>query len=265
MRSGRQLAIPRSGSAQVNLDANNRPILGQLITFAAWENPEREENAQGGIPKRMVVRLDGHITSTDDGFPIFVSKVRYSIGGYVREVLVDSVNQSALVVWAESIDVTAHFDKHRFDRMISQKDPSNAQILAASISGCECGDVGPADARYLDMIAVDFHGEEDPTEWSLHRIPHGARGLRFLDAIVAGNMFSVPGATDAILWSADNFDVFPGGFVQANTNGATDTSILIVPPVAKWLFLRFPAGTIASFQAPSWIEWIIAPNTLPGF
>jgi hypothetical protein len=271
MSSSAKLAIPRSGVQKLDL-INGLPDPRQEITFAAWQTPEK------GTPKRVVVRIDGHITNqlTDDGdfqagWPCGVVNVRYTIGGYVKNVLIDATNQSGLVLWAESVDVTAVWDTRRITRL-SNNNACIGQQVAASISACECGDTGAADARWLDVLALDAttgSSESPPTffDWSIHPIPPGARGLRFLDALVGQLTFSVPSATVNIVWSADTFDNYPGGFIQANTNGATDTSILIAPPCAKFLFISFLHGGnfFSNLDCPTFIEWIIAPSTLPGF
>jgi hypothetical protein len=271
MTSSAKLAIPRSGVQQLNL-INGAPDTRQEITFAAWQSPEK------GVPKRVVIRCDGHIVDEqceqglgvhNGGLPCGMVNVRYTIGGYVREVLIDATNQSSLTVWAETVDVTAIWDRRR---IVRTGNPCKKQIVAASCSVCECGDTGPADARWLDALALDATtgSPEDPdtfVQWSIHPIPPGARGLRFLDALVSGVMFSVPGATSIIAWSADTFARYPDGIIQLNTNGATDTSILIAPPCARFLFLGFPGAStfFEIIDEPTFIEWIIAPNTLPGF
>lgn len=270
-----KLATPRSGAVVLNR-VNGKEVVKELgNTYAAWETPEK------GSPKRCVVRCDGAIkeedtdqTSGRGGFPCAVNLVRYTIGGMTKTVKVDTVGQSALVVWAESIDVTAIWDQRRIDRLATLPDgtnedtlPCSTQIVAATInSDQDDGDTGPADARWLDAIKVDATSGEGPDlEWSIHPIPDGARGLRFLDVLVNGAMTSVPGLTTIIAWSTDTFNRYPTGVVQLNTNGATDTSILIAPPLARYLFLAFPLNTISTFDIASWIEWIMAPQTLPGF
>jgi hypothetical protein len=122
--------------------------------------------------------------------------------------------------------------------------------------------MGPADARWLDVINVD--DDDETTEFSIHPIPDGARGVRFLDTLVNGVMYSTLGATQLVAWSADTFDNFPIGVVQVNANTAADTGILIVPPLARFLFIAYPSGTISTFDIPAFIEWIIAPATLDG-
>jgi len=269
MASSRNLAIPRSGSQQLNL-VDNAPDPAQEIVFAAWQTPEEK------TPKRVVIRCDGNIvdeSSPDSAFgggiPCGVVSVRYSIGGYVREILVDATNQSSLTVWAETVEVRALWDRRRITRTGI---PCQKQIVAASCSAAEVGDQGPADARWIDALFPDATtgSPEDPAtfnQWSIHPIPQGARGVRFLDALVAGAMFSVPGATRIIAWSADTFARYPDGLIQLNTNGATDTSILIAPPCARFLFLAFPGASsfFDNLDEPTFIEWIMAPQTLPGF
>jgi len=272
MASSAKLAIPRSGVQKLDL-INGLPDKRQEITLAAWQTPEK------GTPKRVVVRVDGNITNQLDingvgGIPCAMVDIRYTIGGYVRNILIDAVNQSALTLWAESVDVTGVWDTRRIERIASVDQgnlPCIGQQVAASISACECGDTGAADARWLDAIHHDGDtgGNEDPDakEWSIHPIPPGARGVRFLDALIDGATASVPSATIDIVWSATTFDQYPKGFIQANTNGATDTSILIAPPCARFLFISFLTSTsfFSGLDVPTFIEWIMAPNTLPGY
>jgi len=266
-----RLATPRSGVQRLHW-VDGRPVTkeqGQLV--AAWQSPEK------GAPKRVVIRCDGVLSDdaatrdaqgqlTTAGFPCAVLEVRYTIGGLTKKVLVDAGGQSALTVWAESVDVEPIWDTRRIARIADSIAPCQEQLLGATInSDWIHGDSGPSDARWLDAIHQDIDEGEGDSEWSIHPIPEGARGVRFLDALVGGAMFSVPGATEVIAWSADTFSQYPNGAVQFNTNGATDTSILIVPAGARWLFLSFQSGTIATFDVPSWIEWIMAPATLSGY
>lgn len=267
--TSRKLAIPRSGVGRMTRLTGNKPVSGeQGVTIASWQSPER------GAPKRVIIRCDGSIvkqlaTTGVGGFPCAVLAVRYTIGGLTKEVLIDAGGQSALTVWAESVDVTPVWDERRIARIDFGEDTCcEQQLLAAAISSDgDVGDTGIADARWLDAIHTDAQtggGEFPTTVWSIHPVPEGARGVRFLDGLVDGAMFSVPGATTIIAWSADTFDNYPNGLVQLNTNGATDTSILIVPTCARYLFLAFDE-VLPNFQTTAWLEWIMAPATLPGF
>lgn len=270
MDTSARLATPRSGSKRLNWADGPVPNEQDLM-IAAWQTTEK------GAPKRCVIRCDGKLEDQaasrnaqgkllTAGFPCAVLAVRYTIGGITQQVLVDAGGQSALTVWAESIDVVPVWDTRRIKRISNYIEPCLAQTLAATInSGVDAGDTGPSDARWLDAIASDATTGDAGKEWSIHPIPAGARGFRFLDVLVAGVMTSVPGLTVDIVWSTDTFDQYPNGFVQCNTNGATDTSILIAPPLARYLFLSFPFNTLVTFDTPSFIEWIMAPATLPGF
>jgi len=282
--SGRKLAVPRSGSATLSLKPDGRTDPNQENLFAAWQTPEQ------GIPKRVVVRIDGIVQdvratepgqpplSAPFGIPCAMVRIRYTIGGFDREVLVDAVNQSALVVWAESVDVEGIWDERRISRILTAARgpwyPCQRQQVAVSISASEDGDRGAADARYLDVLAVDIPSEGD--EICLFPVPAGARGFRFLNAFASGSagpdapVVHVPTiATFIIFVFVTLQDVIAAGgigpvpFLEILTNGLTDTCINMVPVGARTLAIGFPAGTIASFDFPAYIEWIMAPNTLP--
>jgi hypothetical protein len=144
--------------------------------------------------------------------------------------------------------------------------PCREQLVAASInSDADIGDTGAADARWLDVLNTDAETGNDPVlEWSIHEIPAGARGVRFLNALVSGANFATADQTSFIVFSSDTFANYPAGFVETAIDGLTDQSVVIVPAGARYLFIQFPQGTVDSFDAPSWIEWIMAPNTLFG-
>jgi len=275
------LSVPRSGGTKMNLTngdgGGGEGMLGPTEqVIAAWQTTEDGTEGPGhySAPKRVVIRCDGDVCnqgrdiSGNQGFPAAVLQIRYTIGTLVRQVLVDCVNQSALVVWAQSVDVKTVWDRRRVSRMGIQHGetpgilPCASQDLAAAISACECGDSGVADARWLDCLAVD-DTDGITYETSIHPIPDGARGFRFLDALVGGTVVSTPGLTTKIVFTAGEYANLPAGFVEAVTNGATDTTIIAVPVTAKYLILYYPAGTIATFDTPAWLEWLIAPNTLP--
>lgn len=254
--SSRQLAISRSGSAPLNFpDDGNIPdkgFDGQEITYAAWQTPEL------GVPKRVVVRCDGNVVANpNSGFPCGVNLVRYTVGGYNREVLVEATNQSALVVWAETVDVTARWDRRRIARLNGGV-PAPQQIVAASISGCECGDTGAADGRWLDALAIDATSSDPDEEASLHVVPNGARGVRFLNGINAdGSIFRAAFTATDILFLSN------GIVVEAVFNGFTDQSVIMVPATADHLEIVFPLGTLEALGSVAWIEWMLAPSMLP--
>jgi len=270
MATGRRLAVPRAGAGILKLKSGKQQSQERGVICAGWQTEEQNQDGAQPIPKRVVIRCDGVLKdqrgpTVNAGYPCGVLEIRYAIGGLERTVLVDAVQQSALTVWAQSVDVTPVWDDRRIERLANlNAQPCREQLLGAAINSSQgAGDMGPADARWLDVINAD--SDDETTEFSIHPIPNGARGLRFLDTLVSGVMTSVPALTSMIAWSADTFDNFPVGCVQFNTNGATDTSILIAPPLARFLFLGFPSGTLTTFDLPSFIEWIIAPATLYGF
>lgn len=258
----RKLALRPCGVGQMTWPK----VTGQEgVTLAAWQTPELD------IPKRVVVRIDGVINNALDtdgngGFPCAVARVDYTQGGMSKSVLVDP--QSSLPVHAQSIEVTPVWDQRRIDRLavldLALKKPCKSQNIAAAMSvGDDSGDTGPADARYLDVIKVD--ASDDTTEWSVHPIPNGCRGFRFLDTLVDDEMVSVPGLTSIIALSVQPFSRYPSGVIQLNDGGVTDTSILITPAHAAYLFLGFPTNTIATFDIPAWVEFIMGLETLPGY
>ena len=283
--SGRQLAVPRTGSATLIL-RNGQPDPNLENIFAAWQTPEP------GVPKRVVIRVDGIIQDIagaipDDpdepipyGIPCALVRIRYTIGGFQRSVLVDAVNQSALTVWAESVDVEGLWDERRIKRILTAASgpwfPCKRQQVAVAISAAEVGDQGAADARYLDVLSVDFPPDEGGDEVCIFPVPAGARGFRFLDAYATGSagpnapVVNVPTIATTIAFVFARFqDVLATGlgspppFLEVLTNGPTDTCINMVPVGAQTLVVVLPAGTIAGFDFPAYIEWILAPNTLP--
>lgn len=261
------LAVPRTGVGYLTLVDGVQPTKekGQLI--AAWETPEKTVLTKA--PKRVVIRTDGILTDqgTAGGIPCGVLAVRYTIGGLKRNVLVDALKQNALVVWAESVDVEPVFDARRIERLSRYSvDPCPKQQVAAAItSGAGHGDSGAADARWLDVLALDATEPESNNEWSIHPIPDGARGVRFLNALVSGANYETADKATFIVFSACSFPVYPTGLVETVINGLTDQSIILVPAGASWLFVQFPAGTFAGFDEPPFIEWILAPSTPVGF
>lgn len=260
--SSRQLAIPRSGSGVIELGKEAR----DGITIAAWQTPEK------GTPKRCVVRVDGLIkdnaaTNNPDGsiatygFPCAVLLIRYTTGGFVREVMVDAVTQSALTVWAESIDVTITFDKRRIARLLKQTAPVTpclAQMLASAISGCECGDTGAADARYLDVLAVD--SDDGTSETVILPVPNGARAVRDMATIIAGVQTDWSSLLTRAYFTCNPPAAGLVGFI--GLAGIIDPSLATVPVNSKFLILVFPTGTIATFDVPTFVEWIMAPATM---
>ena len=276
METSKKLTVPRSGVQRLRW-VDGAPLTqeqGQLI--AAWQTPEV------GAPKRAVVRCDGVLVEpaatldtfgrlATPGFPCAVLQVRYTIGGLIKQTLVDAINQSALPVWAESVDVEPVWDTRRIARLAAQSvpiAPSKEQLLAATINSNQgVGDTGVADARWLDVIAQDVdEGEGDP-EWSIHPVPEGARGVRILNAMIDDTPVELVDNASQIVFSALPFDQRPNGAIEYFINGGSipsSTSIIIVPPCARYLFIGLNSGTITTFDSPAFIEWIMAPATLPG-
>jgi len=258
-KSGRQLAIPRSGSQKLVLNAAGAPDSSKEIVLAAWQTPNK------GIPKRMVIRIDGNVIDENDkngakGFPCAMVQVRYSIGGYVREVFIDATNQSALTVWAETIEVQALWDPRRIARLLAQYSvlPDLSQMVAAAISGCECGDTGIADARWLDVLNGDTVGET--TVISLHPVPNGARGVRFLNGIAGGAIVRMANVATMINFYASK-SVEANAFVETANNNVTDQAIINVPTTARLLAITLPDSTLDDLDSPAFIEWVMAPMT----
>lgn len=267
MENSHALTVPLTGTGRLSL-VDGKRLTSQLgMICAAWQNITAK------TPVRVVIRVDGQANkSRGDAveFPCAVLRVDYTQGGLARTVKIDCADQqSALVVWADSVECIPEWDDRRIERIAATYKPKPENIITAAISAGEQGDFGAADARWLDAIHVDATTETH--EVSIHPIPFGARGVRFLNTLVSGANFSVPNAALFIAWSAepwlfpDSTVAFPKGLVQVNIHGETDTSILIAPPVAKYLFLIFTKGTIASFDVPSFLEWDYSPDTLPGF
>jgi hypothetical protein len=233
----------------------------------------------------VVVRCDGNIFKVRDyqnaiGFPCAVLRVDYSIGGYQRSVLIDAVNQSGLVVWVNSLEVTPVWDARRIERLttgtlaldMGEVYPCLEQTLAAAASAC-CNDTGEADARYLDVLNVDGTSETggDPPEtleWSFHPVPNGARSVRFLNATQDGAPIGVADAATLIIFIAGTPDEYLAsgeGFLSSVNNGLTDTSQIIVPVDATHLLIAFPEDTLAGYDSRSWLEWHIGPSNRIAF
>lgn len=265
------LAVPRAGVGRmiVTQGAAGALLSGEQL-IAGWKTPELGEGSNGNrtAPKRVVVRVDGYVSDPHDidggtGFPCAMVQVVYSVGGFTREVLVDAVNQSALVVWAESVEVKTVWDLRRLARLAAfQLDseaapvlPCASQDIACAISASHDGDTGPADARWLDMMAVDATTET--LEVSVHDVPNGARGVRFLNGLTTS-------LTPVRLANLAQYIVFSvsknGGFIESVNNGLTDQSTIAVPVDAKSLAIGFPLGTLATCASPVWLEWVMAPS-----
>jgi len=264
------LAVPRSGVSRMVVSPEG--LLSREELIAAWKTPEQGDGSNGNrtAPKRVVVRIDGYISDQHDvngdtGFPCAMVQVIYRVGGFTREVLIDAVNQSALVVWADTIEVKTIWDRRRIERLAAftlDDEPAPvlpcvSQDIACAISAWHDGDAGPADARWLDTISVD--AATDLIEVSLHQVPNGARGVRFLNGIdSSGNPVRLANVAKSITFSSAP----SGGFIESVDNGLTDQSTIAVPVCAGYLTIVFPLGTLASSIFPVWLEWIMAPGTV---
>jgi hypothetical protein len=244
--------------------------------MAAWQTPIK------GAPMRVVIRCDGNILdhranfiapgSFSNGFPCGVLNVRYASGGYVRETLVDCVNQSALVVWADNVEVTAQWDRRRIARMfpgsiaplVPRQLPCLSQALASAIS---VDDQGEANARWLDAIFADV-ANPGGTFWSIHPIPPGARAIRILRGVrnpttvfpaVPGNIAQYEG-----YWSANNeLPTAPfalQGVVDRFTNPCYDAAINI-PAGSEFLILLHTDIDTVPFNS-EWVEFLLLPEAL---
>lgn len=264
------MAIPRAGVARMSVDADGRLSREELI--AGWTTPEVGDGSNGNrtAPKRVVIRVDGYVSNQSDingdvGFPCAIVQVIYRVGGFTREVLVDAVNQSALVVWAESVEVKSVWDLRRIARLAAISNgespspifPCISQDIACAISACDCGDTGAADARWLDMLSP-IAGESD--EISLHVVPNGARGVRFLNGIASGAIVRMANTATFINFYASKAPE-ANAFVETANNNVTDQAIINVPTTAQLLAITFPSGTLESLDSPSWIEWVMSPAT----
>lgn len=270
----RQLATPLSNSGRMTRVVGNgenpagKAVTDELgITMVAWQGEER------GVPARVVVRLDGLIHNKKDlagqlGFPCAVVRVDYAVGGLSRSVLIDAVNQSALPLWAESLEVTPIWDERRISRLASYSvAPCVAQQLAAAVS-CTVVDTGEASGRYLDVLAADATtGEETPLTWSIHPIPIGARGVRFLNYIDGSSAQSSLALADlaAFVIDADAFIADPtDGLVEAIVvDPPKNSSIIHVPVDAQFLVVAIPTEDFPS--SPAWLEWVIAADYGSGY
>lgn len=285
--SSSKLAIPLSGVGRLTRTAANLPETGQEgNTLAAWQGESKGEYNPSTInPTRVVVRCDGNIAKVQDyqdaiGFPCAVLRVDYTIGGYARSVLVDAVNQSGLVVWCKSLEVTPVWDTRRIERLttgtlatdMGEVFPCMQQVLAAAASAC-CNDTGEADARYLDVLNIDgtSEGGGDPPstfEWSFHPVPNGARSVRFLNVTEAGAPIGVADAATLIVFITGTPAAYlasGAGFLSSVNNGLTDTSQIIVPVDATHMLVSFPTGTLAGYDSRTWLEWHLAPSNRIAF
>jgi len=281
--SGRKLAIPTAGGGKLTQRPNgNGPDPSQEgVICAAWQGTNK------GEPCRVVIRVDGFVEDiavtrdasgevSEYGFPCGVMNVRYTCGGRTQEVLVDAVNQSALTVWAESVECTPQWDKRRIQRLgdIDNIKPCRSQYLVAAISACPT-DTGASDARYLDVIksdvTVDIDG--DTFEVCILPIPAGARGIRLLNSKTPEKLQNEDVLSDveffAFVTDPNAFIVAGEGWVEAfistDFNMPSSTSVIIVPPVARFALLYFATADFESIQLPCFAEWILSPNTLPGY
>lgn len=258
MSSSVALAIPRTGCQRLTDGGQSK----ECITFAAWQSP------QDKTPKRVVIRVDGLVNDYKDadgntGFPCGVVKVSYAIGGLNKEVLLDCLTQSALVVWANSVEVAAYRDTNRIAALAPYSiKPCADQTVAAAISACECGDTGLADARYLDVVPLTTEGSGNIQSF-FYAIPAGARVVRLL-----------PGAkqSDTVLnevqWGGGVFftanDPRKAGVIGLiESRDVTTRTAYTIPANARFLALNSnDSGDIAELVTPPFIEWIMAPASV---
>lgn len=271
--SGRGLSLKRTGGGLLSLidltksgaaQVRQIPDPAQETGIAAWQTLET------GVPHRCVIRCDGWVQSNKGnlqqsgiGFPCGVLKVDYAIGGYNRTTLIEAVNQSALVVWAESIEVTKVWDIDRFNALKTWWEGqennfpgmSLEQRVAVAISlDDRGGDTGEADARHWDVVSF-----KNAPITSSHRIPDGARALRLLDGSTGSDAIApFSDYLTGIKWSDQ-----PDGFNQIGSILYQDpipdgNCALEVPPVATHLHLTYATFT-TDIAAPFIIEWVLAP------
>ena len=288
--SGRQLSIKRTGGGLLTLlpagigGVNPGPLLipdpAQEVAIAGWQTAEH------GVPHRCVVRCDGWIQQvignlasgnpgfqSEHGFPCGVLRVDYSIGGYQRSVMVECINQSALVVWAESIEVTKLWNRPRFDTLqewftVTGDDfPGmciNQRVAAAISLDDRGGDTGEADARYWDIIPFNNTEASASDASYLFEIPAGARALRLLDGSDNGVLIPFDTYLTGIGWATT---AKPAALVTAGPMGIlyqdkvpTDSCALEVPPNATHLILAYtPVAEGPMPTLPFLIEWVLAP------
>jgi hypothetical protein len=252
----------------------------QEITIAAWQTEET------GVPHRCVVRCDGWIQQrignlaqnlTETGFPCGVLRVDYSIGGYQRSVMVEAVNQSALVVWAETIEVSKVWRRDRINTLSNWFETVKgggegnpwpglciSQRVGTAISlDDRGGDTGEADARSWDIIPFTNIDPPDPQPF-IFEIPAGARALRLLNGTDdSGGLVPFSDFLTTIAWiNNPNLLSAPalGQSAVYQDKVPTDTCALEVPPNATHLLLAYTVDTLETEMAmPFIIEWVLAP------
>jgi hypothetical protein len=283
MSTGRQLAQGPSGVGRLVLTPEGNPDQKRETMIACWQGVDR------AIPQRLIVRCDGHIQDWRDfegvnmGYPCAVLRVDYSIGGYqiggaggvavgsnapaMRTLFVDAVNQSALTIWATSVEVVPVWDRRRISRLAAFYDqlesgsgnPCKQQHLAVAISAC---DYGPGNARWLDVVSFLNESEVENNGLSIHPVPPGARACRLLNATRSdGSIFEITDVLTAVQWAT-----FPNPDEPSSTNYVhQDTPshcALDVPATASHLFLRFEDEADVNQVTPFWVEWILSPEAI---
>jgi hypothetical protein len=186
--------------------------------------------------------------------------------------MVEAVNQSALVVFAESIEVTKVWDRERIERLetwyAEQGDEwagmCITQRVAAAITLELGGDI--ADARRWDIVPFTNLGEDGDITPFTFEIPAGARAIRFLDGndgtgeLIPFNDFLVN-----IGWANATAEVFAGTpgpqVVVYQDRVPTDSCALDVPPNATHIVLAYETTAMEENLAlPFIIEWVIMPG-----
>lgn len=271
--NGRSLSIPRTGGGLMSLVGKagailTPPVPASEIILAGWQTYER------GVPHRCVVRCDGwvqdsrgHIDQRKVGFPCAVLQVDYAIGGWNKSVRIDAVNQSALVVWAESIEVRQVWDTTRIARLESFYEISAntwpgaclAQRVAAGITVDDCG---PADARYWDIMPFANGGVKGDITETLLEIPLGARAIRMLNGSANdGSIIPFNDLLTRIAWTDDARTLGGEHAIIYQDTIPSDSCCIDVPPVATHVKLQYTTDNLGSEPAtPFIVEWIISPE-----
>lgn len=257
-KDGRNLSVARTGGTILKRSDAGKSVATAETIIAEWQCPVTN------TPERCVIRCDGRLQDKEPvGYPCGVLRIDYSIGGFqVQTCYIDCVNQSALVVWANSIEVIPVWDERRIERLaaffngLEVENPGiiSEQKVAASIT---VEDTGVADARWLDVIT--FNNTDDAT--SIHPIPPGARGCRFLNSTLSGSgdIAPISDYLTRIRWAATADDSTTFNIHQDAV--PSDSCALDVPAGTTHLFLDFTAID-ATLTTPFWVEWIMSPVSL---
>lgn len=266
----RPLATALTGNAQLTDGGQSK----ECIVIAAWQTPDT------GVPKRIVVRCDGRVNNVKDadgnpGFPCGVLLVRYTIGGLTREVKVDCLSESALTVWAESVDVQAYRDDARIAALAAfpwgPLKPCSKQVVTVAIS--PAGDTGHADARYLDALLIPPATEEGDDFDVWLAVPPNARLLRLLpnvsgeDGDASATVIDWVANVSYLLWTVSGQRGGNATAIEAVMpyDGSMTQTVFTVPADAQWVKVRMSGGfyeQVNQTVGPIFAEWIMAPATV---